>query len=218
MTGNNFLAPIQNKLPQEFRDMAAYPVQQADRIYNVDYASEINATCNFYALHQAEFSTKPMDVSHYNLFVIDKRDKMISSPFFMSSDVILQNGTTKEVKESFFSMDAKILERITLFPSIFTTVNSGQGTTDEGHRALYGRVEKIERQEHGYLIHWGCMRIWSTSNSVPFISQMELINHAGSFGLGVAPCSNELDDVHWAIKKLNVIEALSEIGIDAMVI
>ena len=217
MPGNTFLTPLQNKLPQDLSGMAVYPAQQADRIYNVEHASEINATCNIYALPIAKFSTKVMDRSHYNLFVIDERDKMFTSPFFMSADVILQKGTPKDVKDNFFSMDADALERITLFPSIFTTANNGQGTTDSEHRAIYGRVENIEPQEHGYLIHWGCMRFWSNPKGVPFISQMELINHAESFGLGVAPCSNELDEVHWAIKKLNVIEALSKIGIEAMV-
>ena len=215
MTGNNFLAPIQNKLPQEFRDIAAY--QQADRIYNVDHANEINNTIEIYTLHEAAISTHPMDTDYYNLFIVHERNKMLTPQFVISKNVSLKKGTSREIRDELFAMDENAQQRIMSFPAIFTTTNSQQGKTDANHRAILGRVESIEDDGENFVINWGCIRFWNKRNKTPTILQMDLINNADIFGLRVAPCSNELDDVHWAIKKLNVIEALSKIGIDAMV-
>ena len=215
MTGNNFLVPIQNKLPQEFRDMAAY--QQANKIYNVDHADEINNNINIYALHEATFPKHSMDTKYYNLFIVYERNKMLTSQFVISKNVSLKRGTSREIRDELFAMDENAQQRIMSFPAIFTTTNSQQGKTDADHHAIFGRVENIEDDGENFVISWGCIRFWDKRNKVPTILQMDLIKNANIFGLGVAPCSNELDDVHWAIKKLNVIDALSKIGIDPMI-
>ena len=108
-------------------------------------------------------------------------------------------------------MNNAVRERVKQFPSIFTHANSINGHTEKDHRAVYGMVTEIECLDGiGYMISW-------SSLTPGFIPQIDLISHAEEFNLGTAPHGNELDDVHWTIKKRNVIEALRGIGIEPMV-
>lgn len=42
--------------------------------------------------------------------------------------------------------------------------------------------------------------------------QQLLNEHAGDFGIGGTEFRNELDETHWAIKRLNVVEKLNNNG------
>lgn len=207
MADKNYLAMLHDNFLAKVGELFDIPAQIGGKIINVKNANNVNLN----TLPNGFMPKMPMDTEYYNLFVVGEYGTELKSPFFVPLELALKKGIDRDVKNEFFSMNKAVRERIKRFPSIFTYANSINGHTEIDHSAVYGMVIEIECLDGvGYMISW-------SSLSPGFVPQNDLIAHAEEFSLGMAPHGNELDDVHWTIKKRNVIEALRGIGIEPMV-
>ena len=84
------------------------------------------------------------------------------------------------------------------------TENHSYVKTDEAHYAHYGIIADIKVQDNGIKIYYEFL------NSIPQQKLNELL-----FELGLQGNSNfnELNRMHWAIKRINMVEVLRENGI-----
>ena len=84
------------------------------------------------------------------------------------------------------------------------TENHSYGKTDEAHYAHYGVITDIKVQDNRIKIYYQFL------NSIP---QQKLNKLLFELGLQGNSNFNELNRMHWAIKRINMVEVLRENGI-----
>lgn len=141
--------------------------------------------------------------NYYNLFVIGN-EPFNSDHFLVPKDRALTESTMQEVKDALASLRPEAVATIKTFPALFASENHQYGKTDDTQFAYYGFVTDIKIQDNGIKVYFRSL------NAVP---QQRLNNIASELGLGRASSFNELNRTHWAIKKINLVEALRDAGI-----
>lgn len=140
---------------------------------------------------------------YYNLFVIGE-ELFNSDHFLVPKDRALTESTVKEVKDALASLTPEAVATIKTFPALFASENHYYGKTDDMHYAYYGFVTDVRIQDNGIKVYFRSL------NPVP---QQKINELAYELGLGRASYFNELNRTHWAIKKINLVEALRDAGI-----
>lgn len=147
-----------------------------------------------------------ISAEYYNLFVIGDETFRDFSAFLIGKDCSLttSEGITPEISAKFAALTAKSIEEIKTFPSLFVSKNRNFGSTDEDHMAHFGMVTEIDVQVCGIKIHY---------QPLCSFPQQTLNDMAPRLGLHFASMANELDRVHWAIKRVDLVGELDGIGI-----
>jgi len=140
---------------------------------------------------------------YYNLFVIGE-ELFNSDHFLVPKDRALTESTMKDVKDALATLTPEAVATIKTFPALFASENHYFGRTDETHYAYYGFVTDVRVQDNGIKVYFRSL------NPVP---QQKINELAFELGLGRASSLNELNRTHWAIKKINLVEALRDAGI-----
>ena len=138
---------------------------------------------------------------YYNLFITQQGslDGSIAIPRKAS----LNEYTERSVRNIFAKPNLEAADEIKKLPSLFLTRNMYGSHTAPGHMAGFGYV--IDIQEHGDLIQ---LR-YQLMQQIP---QEQLNMLVEELQLKAAPERNELDEVHWAIKKVNLLQILQNIN------
>lgn len=144
-----------------------------------------------------------VDTTYYNLFVINEVDFTKSESFIIDSSRALTDYVNMDINTEFSSLSDTAIEKIKTFPSIFANENRHYGHTDEEQVFGYGFVEQIKVRKIGVKI----------KPSIIYLIPQQRLNEAlfelDLYGSGAL---NELNRTHWAIKKVNLIEELQELG------
>jgi hypothetical protein len=148
-------------------------------------------------------SQHTFNYNYYSLFVIGE-ETFNSDHFLVPKDRALTESTMQEVKDALASLSPEAVATIKTFPAMFASENHYYGRTDDTQYAYYGFVTDIKIQDNGIKVYFRSL------NPVP---QQRLNDIASELGLGRASSFNELNRTHWAIKKINLIEALRDAGI-----
>ena len=144
----------------------------------------------------------------YNLFVVgDESFTDMVGHFTVPKDRALTESMTEDLKAQFSTLQGDAIAKIMTFPSIFACKNKDYGKTDAAHQAYYGMVLNVEPQDNGIKITYR----WLSS-----FPQQRLNEIAASIGIEYASSFNELDKTHWAIKELDLIEALRMANISVL--
>lgn len=150
-------------------------------------------------------STK-INPTYYNLFVVEIGtfvDALAGFSFNMSKFRSLTTapnvGVDSDISNEFRPLSDKAIVKIKTFPSICASVNTANGKTDDQHLAMLGMVTNVKKAGEMIKIDF-----------YPFtgICQQVLHENAPSLELKSAPALNELDEVHWSIKRVNLVEKL----------
>lgn len=140
---------------------------------------------------------------YYNLFVIGD-EPFSCDHFLVPKDRALTESTSKEVKDALAALTPEAVAIIKTFPALFASENHEYGKTDGAHYAYYGFVTDVRIQDNGIKVYFKSL------NQVP---QQRLNEIAVELDLGRACSFNELNRTHWAIKRINLVEALRDAGI-----
>ncbi len=142
---------------------------------------------------------------YYNLFVVED-EPFHENYFLMAKDraLTVYEGISPEISARFARLTPEAQKLIKTFPSIFASRNHKYGGTDQNHVARYGLVTDIRIQENGIKIYFD-----------PFCSIPQQLLNDLALQLEIQGPStyNEFNRIHWAIKKVNMIEVLKEAGI-----
>lgn len=187
--------------------------QTAEKIVNVNRADSIttgNITNNMYFAttdrRQAAL-TGNYGTSHdyYSLFVQMDEQFYESGYFYVNKDRALNTTTTSDyIRNEINALTPEAIERIKTFPAIFCSENHQYGKTDEDHIAYYGLVTDIKVQDNGIKVYYRVLNP---------IMQQDLNDHLFDFGIVGNERLNELNNTHWAIKRIDLVGTLREIGI-----
>lgn len=129
----------------------------------------------------------------YNLFVIPKQsfDGVLTFPKSKS----LNESIESDIRKRFACFSKEAQEDILKIPCIFATPNRQGRNTDENHLAAFGFIKSIKDAGDFLKIEYAV-------NAQ--INQQRLNENEAIFQIQHAAESNELEHVHWTIKRVNI--------------
>jgi hypothetical protein len=145
---------------------------------------------------------------YYNLFVVG--GDTLTDPFFLVEKecaLTTSEGVAPEISEQYAPLTSEAITAIKTFPSIFATVNRQYGRTDADHLALFGFVTDVRIQENGIKVCY---------QSLCSIPQQRLNEIAFHLAMKGASSFNELNRMHWAIKRISLVEELKAAGLSVL--
>ena len=146
------------------------------------------------------------DTGYYNLFVLDA-DAFVQGGFRVQRIDALQD-TDLDVVKKLTSLGERELSCIRSYPTVVALRNAQYGTTAPGSVLYYGFINSVQMSETSVI--FGFTKLHD-------ISQDIFVDNAAVFGIGKACAYNEFDHPHWAVKHINVVEALRNQGVQVIV-
>lgn len=147
-----------------------------------------------------------MDTGYYNLFVLDA-EAWVQGGFRVQKVDALKD-TEPDIVKNLTSLGERELSCIRSYPTIVAMRNAQYGTTAPGSILYYGFINSIQMSEISVV--FGFTKLHD-------IAQDIFVDNAAVFGIGKACAYNEFDHPHWAVKHINVIEALRNQGVQVIV-
>ncbi len=176
--------------------MAANGVPQNVHTGSGDIYSNIGSvTVNHITTYPGTQQYYPEEINfdYYNLFVVEKQP--FTGMLAIPKDLALKESIADVVREKFGRFGKEEREEIMKLPTLVATRNHNGRTTDEHHIMMYGFVKKLSIQ--GELL--------TVQYSMNYqLGQQQMNEIEDALQLEHAPDSNELDRVHYTIKKVNL--------------
>lgn len=147
-----------------------------------------------------------MDMGYDNLFVLDA-EAWVQGGFRLQKVDALKD-TEPDVVENLTRLGERELSCIRSYPTIVAMRNAQYGTTAPGSILYYGFINSVQISETSVV--FGFTKLHD-------ISQAIFVDNAAVFGIGKACAYNEFDHPHWAVKHINVVEALRNQGVQVIV-
>ncbi len=141
--------------------------------------------------------------NYYNLIVVGE-DDLATDNFLIRKDRALTENTTPEIKSLCASLSDDAIARLKSFPALIASENHKYGRTDEEHIAIYGIILDIRVQDNGIKIYYRLLN---------YVPQQKLNDLAFELGIVGTSSFNELNRMHWAVKKIDLVSVLREAGI-----
>lgn len=141
---------------------------------------------------------------YYNLIVVGDGDLDGTGHFLVDKTRAITESTSQELKDAYATLTPEAISAVKTFPVIIATENHAYGKTDDQHQAIYGIITDVKVQDNGIKVYYQILN---------WIPQQRLNELAPELGIGRASSFNELNRMHWAIKRINMVEVLREAGI-----
>ena len=141
---------------------------------------------------------------YYNLIVVGDGDLDGTGHFLVDKSRAITESTSQELKDAYAALTPEAINAVKTFPAIIATENHAYGKTDDQHQAIYGIITDVKVQDNGIKVYYQILN---------WIPQQKLNELAPELGIGRASSFNELNRMHWAIKRINMVEVLREAGI-----
>lgn len=129
---------------------------------------------------------------------------VVNVHFLVPKDRALTESTNDELKSKYASLTPEAIEGLKRYPAIFADENHSYGKTDDAQDAYFGFVKDVKIQDNGIKIYY---------TIITAIPQQILNEQCFELGIGGARSFNELNRTHWALKQINLIEALQKAGV-----
>lgn len=136
---------------------------------------------------------------YYNLFVIDQEqmDSLVAIPRHQS----LNDYTVEEVRKIYALPGLAAAEEIKRLPSLFVIRNRYGNHTTPDRCAGYGYIVDIRQKSDTIIVTASISHVIRQEKLNALESELQLLR---------APENNELDCVHWAIKRVNLPQLIQE--------
>lgn len=189
--------------------------QNGEKNVHVNHADNINQTVNYNITYsqrtldgKKKSITQRLDTDYYNLFVMGG-ETFEHDHFLVPKNYALTRGTiSDDLFERLASLSPEAIEEIKTFPSLFASENTGYwGNTDPEQQTIYGLVTEIRIQDNGIMIYY---------KDLNFIPQQKINQISFELGMGNPKAITTLNTTRWTIKRINLIEALTDAGISVL--
>lgn len=138
----------------------------------------------------------------YNLFVLDSEDFAKAYFTIKRSEALLHLDA--DIEKMHTKDDINTLNGCLLYPCLFANKNSKKYKIAADDQLVYfGYLTKIEETQEGYKF------FFSIVSSLP---QSIFNDNCAAFNLKTSIGENELDKVHWSIKKKNIVKSIRSLG------
>ena len=122
----------------------------------------------------------------------------------VSKEYALTASTAEEVVKELATLSPEAIEVLKTYPALIMDKNKYYGRADASQKVVYGFITDIIELDEAIELHF------QTLNKIP---QQTVLDLADSLGIRKAFAWNELDDTHWAVKKVKLTEVLKGAGI-----
>lgn len=189
--------------------------QNGETNVHVNHTDNINQTVNYNFTYIQRTSdgkkksvTQKLNTEYYNLFVM-KGETFEHNHFLVPKNCALTKGTiSDDLFERLASLTPEAIEEIKTFPALFASENTGYwGNTDPEQQTIYGLVTGIRVQDNGIMIYY---------QDLSFIPQQKINEISFELGMGTPRAITTLNTTRWTIKKINLIEALTDARISVL--
>lgn len=207
---------MKNELQQAPSSIVPTTVTQTGKKnVHIEHAENVNNTVNLNVTYMIrQLNQKPIQVTqtvnkdYYNLFVIG-REEFYNNHFLVPKDRALVQGTlASDLFKRLSTLTPEAIKEIKTFPALFASENTNYwGKTNEQQQTIYGLVTDIKVQDNGIKVYF---------QPFTYIEQQTINDLALELGIGNHTAITELNRTHWTIKKINLIEALTDAGISVM--
>ncbi|WP_409226877.1 hypothetical protein [Gudongella sp. SC589] len=187
--------------------------QYGDKNVHVDHADNIHQTVNFNFIMRTpggkrESVSQTISTDYYNLFVIAGETFEHDHFLVPKNRALIKGNISNELFERLSSLTPEAIEEIKTFPSLFASENTDHwGRTDPEQEAIYGIVRDIRVQDNGIMIYY---------KELNYIPQHKINEISFNLGMGHPRALVPLNTTQWTIKKINLIEALTDAGISVL--
>lgn len=124
----------------------------------------------------------------------------------VSKEYALTASTVEEVMKELATLSPEAIEVLKTYPALIMDKNKHYGKADASQKAVYGFITDIIELDETVELHFQILN---------WIPQQTVLGLADSLGIRRASAWNELDDTHWAVKKVKLTEVLKGAGIRA---
>ena len=150
------------------------------------------------------FSGTAINREFYNLFVIGG-EKFDKGSFTIPKTKALVESIEPAVKHQFFNLrDDSVVERLLTLPSLFMSENADFMRSRPGQKALLGRITDLKIEPND---------IWISFEVDAKIFQQKITDLTRNLGILDNPGCSELNNTHWTIKQVDLIEVLTDAGL-----
>lgn len=140
------------------------------------------------------------DLSCYHLFVIAGED-FLTGRFFVDPTRALTEYTSDELKARYQRLNSEAIEELKRFPALFMAENAQIGRALPEQEAHWGNLVDIRVQDNGIRIAF---------NKIMHVPQQRLNEYHHHFGITSHGRMSELNRTHWALKRVNLLEAFTD--------
>ena len=113
-------------------------------------------------------------------------------------------STAEEVTKELATLSPEAIEVLKTYPALIMGKNKHYGRADASQNAVYGFITDIIELDEAVELHFQVL------NRIP---QQTVLSLADSLAIQRAYAWNELDDTHWAVKKVKLTEVLKSAGV-----
>lgn len=154
--------------------------------------------------HGGNRSPIPLNTDFYHLFVMG--DETYEDTYFLvPKDRALTEYTSDTLKEKYGSLALETIKELLQFPALFAAENRFDGIVNKTKDAYFGLVNDIKIQDNGTKVYFTILQ------TIPQQLLNERCFEFGIVGNGNSPF--ELYRTHWALKQIDLIEALQRVGV-----
>ena len=150
------------------------------------------------------FEFQRLRKDYYSLIVMPG-DVYAEQSIAISISCMFTEGMEKAEIKRFMRFDEDVQEILLSSPVIFASVNENWNEVAPGCMAILGRIIDMKVQAHTLRMHWK-----------PYcpIPQELLAKNCPDFGIYYCNLSTELDEAHWSVKPVPLVERLMKFGIN----
>lgn len=192
-------APTEINLPGDHNTLIAH----ADNVNN-EYRATILITNPALGMQQSSVMSVTLNLDYYNLIVVAGDVLDGTYHVMVDKERAITESTSDDLKKRYAALTSEAIAEIKTFPAIIATENHSYGKTDDAHCAHYGIITDVKVQDNGIKVYYQLL------NQIPQQKLNELLYELGLQGNSNF---NELNRMHWAIKRINMVEVLRENGI-----
>lgn len=154
--------------------------------------------------HGGNRSPIPLNTDFYHLFVMG--DETYEDNYFLVPEGrALTEYTNDTLKVKFGSLAPETIKELLQFPALFAAENRFDGIVNKTKDAYFGLVNDIKIQDNGTKVYFTILQ------TIPQQLLNEQCFEFGIVGNGKSPF--ELYRTHWALKQIDLIEALQRVGV-----
>ncbi len=137
----------------------------------------------------------------YNLFVLDSED--FAKGYFLLQKEACLKYIDKSIKHNYSLEDEETIKECLKYPCLFANKNDTYKRAKNDQLSYFGYLAGIEFTDEA------CKFRFSIVSSLP---QNIFNDNAKLFNMKESKGENELDNIHWSIKNINLVETIRKLG------
>lgn len=171
-------------------------VQHAGNVMNINVNCGSDFTVDEY-LQDGSLSRKKSN-QFYNLIVLERHGVLGNNKFAIKANLVLLH-TEDSIRKRLLCFDEQVKSEIKSYPTVICKL--------DGSEVEYGNLTNLELKDG--MLDFAFMKI-----PVPDLTKSALLEIHQDLKIGRVTDCNELQEPHWAVKEVNLVQVLKDHGFE----